>query len=54
MSSATRMWRLRTKGWKRIKQHLFHPKIRQIAHYSPLLWVKNALFSALPKSHFYF
>jgi len=36
---------------KRIKQHLFHPKIRQIARYSPCFWAKNALFSAFPKSH---
>ena len=28
-----------------IKQHLFHPKTRRIAHshYPPHLWIKNAL-----------
>ncbi len=36
---------------KRIKQHLFYPKIRQITSYSSYFWVKNALFSAFPKSH---
>ena len=37
---------------KRIKQHFFHPKTRQIAHYSPHFWIKNALFTTFPKSHF--
>ncbi len=37
---------------KRIKQHFFYPKIRQIASYSPYFWLKNALFSTFPKSHF--
>jgi len=38
---------------KHMKQHLFHPKTRQIARYSPYFWVKNALFSAFLKSHSY-
>ncbi len=38
---------------KRIKQHFFNPKARQIAHYSSHFWVKNALFTAFPKPHFY-
>jgi hypothetical protein len=39
---------------ERIKQHLFHPKTRQIAHCSSHFWVENALFTAFPKSHFYY
>ncbi|CAB5497663.1 hypothetical protein THERMOS_708 [Bathymodiolus thermophilus thioautotrophic gill symbiont] len=39
---------------KSIKQHLFHPKIHQIAGYSPYFWLKNALFSNFPKSHWGF
>ncbi|CAB5501870.1 hypothetical protein THERMOS_1467 [Bathymodiolus thermophilus thioautotrophic gill symbiont] len=39
---------------KSIKQHLFHPKIHQIAGYSPNFWLKNALFSNFPKSHWGF
>ncbi len=40
MSSATRMWRLRT--------------IRMETHKTAPFWVKNALLSAFPKAHFYF
>ncbi|SFV86475.1 hypothetical protein MNB_SUP05-SYMBIONT-4-1365 [hydrothermal vent metagenome] len=36
---------------KHIKQHLSHPKTRQITGYSPYFWVENALFSIFPKSH---
>ncbi len=36
---------------KSIKQHLFHPKIRQIARYYSHFWLKNALFFAFLKSY---
>jgi hypothetical protein len=46
---------------KHIKQHLFHPKTHQamcdsplggqIAGYFPHFWMKNALYSVCPKSH---